>query len=129
MPWAHRGEACRVAAPQVVPGSKQMEGAGVRICRTLGTHALRNLDPFLLLDEMKSPAENFPGALLRDALPAMPCLRAVRVFQGLEAPAVSVANPGGHACQPVVGLCGLQCGPRLALPSSQRGSVWRERPA
>lgn len=33
-----------------------MEGAGVRICRTLGTPALRNLDPFLMLDELKMPA-------------------------------------------------------------------------
>lgn len=33
-----------------------MEGAGVRICRTLGTHALRNLDPFLMLDELRMPA-------------------------------------------------------------------------
>ena len=31
-------------------------GAGVRICRTLGTPSLRNLDPFLLLDEMRMPA-------------------------------------------------------------------------
>lgn len=34
---------------QVVQGQKQMEGAGVRICRTIGTGALRNLDPFLML--------------------------------------------------------------------------------
>lgn len=33
-----------------------MEGAGVRICRTLGTGALRNLDPFLMLDELRLPA-------------------------------------------------------------------------
>ena len=26
-----------------------MEGAGVRICRTVGTSQLRNLDPFLML--------------------------------------------------------------------------------
>ena len=31
-------------------------GAGVRICRTLGTAKLRNLDPFLMLDEMRMPA-------------------------------------------------------------------------
>lgn len=31
-------------------------GAGVRICRTVGTGALRNLDPFLMLDEMRLPA-------------------------------------------------------------------------
>lgn len=33
-----------------------MEGAGVRICRTLGTSALRNLDPFLMLDELRMPS-------------------------------------------------------------------------
>lgn len=37
----------------VVKGSKMMEGAGVRICRTVGTSGLRNLDPFLMLDELK----------------------------------------------------------------------------
>ena len=31
-------------------------GAGVRICRTLGTSKLRNLDPFLMLDELRMPA-------------------------------------------------------------------------
>lgn len=40
---------------KVVKGQKQMEGAGVRICRTIGTAALRNLDPFLMLDELKMP--------------------------------------------------------------------------
>lgn len=34
-----------------------MEGAGVKICRTLGTHNLRNLDPFLMLDELRLPAD------------------------------------------------------------------------
>ena len=33
-----------------------MEGAGVQICRTVGTPALRNLDPFLMLDELRMPA-------------------------------------------------------------------------
>ena len=28
----------------------------MRICRTLGTAKLRNLDPFLMLDEMRMPA-------------------------------------------------------------------------
>ena len=45
-----------MAAWQVVQGQKMMEGAGVRICRTLGTSALRNLDPFLMLDELRMPA-------------------------------------------------------------------------
>lgn len=30
--------------------------SGVRICRTIGTGHLRNLDPFLMLDELKMPA-------------------------------------------------------------------------
>jgi hypothetical protein len=38
--------------------------AGVRICRTLGTSGLKNLDPYLMLDELKcdskSAAAGFP---------------------------------------------------------------------
>lgn len=41
---------------KVVQGQKVMEGAGVRICRTVGTHSLRNLDPFLMLDELRMPS-------------------------------------------------------------------------
>ncbi|EIE23055.1 hypothetical protein COCSUDRAFT_36634 [Coccomyxa subellipsoidea C-169] len=41
---------------KVVQGQKMMEGAGVRICRTVGTGAQRNLDPFLMLDELRMPA-------------------------------------------------------------------------
>ncbi|KAL4858288.1 Pirin-like protein [Chlorella vulgaris] len=40
----------------VVQASKMMEGAGVRIARTVGTAGLKNLDPFLMLDELKMPA-------------------------------------------------------------------------
>ncbi len=29
----------------------------MRICRTLGTSKLRNLDPFLMLDELRMPAK------------------------------------------------------------------------
>jgi len=39
---------------QVVTGQEALEGAGVRIRRTLGTPALDHFDPFLLLDEFKS---------------------------------------------------------------------------
>ncbi|KAK9829809.1 hypothetical protein WJX72_008023 [[Myrmecia] bisecta] len=42
---------------QVVQGQKMMEGAGVQVCRTLGTSALRNLDPYLMLDELRLPAK------------------------------------------------------------------------
>ena len=45
------------AVAQVVQGQKMMEGAGVQICRTVGTPLLRNLDPYLLLDELKLPAD------------------------------------------------------------------------
>eukprot|EP00884_Botryococcus_braunii_P015832 jgi/Botrbrau1/2932/Bobra.0026s0007.1 len=41
---------------KVVQGQKFMEGAGVRITRTVGTSSLRNLDPFLMLDELRMPA-------------------------------------------------------------------------
>ena len=41
---------------QVVQGQHVMEGAGVKICRTVGTSGLRNLDPFLMLDELRLPA-------------------------------------------------------------------------
>jgi redox-sensitive bicupin YhaK (pirin superfamily) len=41
---------------QVVQGQHVMEGAGVKICRTVGTSGLRNLDPFLMLDELRMPA-------------------------------------------------------------------------
>jgi redox-sensitive bicupin YhaK (pirin superfamily) len=34
-----------------------MEGAGVQICRTVGTATLRNLDPYLMLDELRLPAK------------------------------------------------------------------------
>ncbi|KAI8473653.1 MAG: RmlC-like cupin domain-containing protein [Monoraphidium minutum] len=44
------------AVTKVVQGTKLMEGAGVQICRTVGTPALRNLDPFLMLDELKLPS-------------------------------------------------------------------------
>ena len=44
-----------------------MEGAGVQICRTIGTPALRNHDPFLMLDELRLPAEEATaGAALTD---------------------------------------------------------------
>ncbi len=39
---------------RVVTAREALEGAGVRIRRTLGTPALDHLDPFLLLDEFKS---------------------------------------------------------------------------
>ncbi|KAH7623618.1 putative Pirin-like protein [Nannochloris sp. 'desiccata'] len=40
---------------QVIKGQKMMEGAGVRICRTIGVGGIR-VDPFLMLDELRLPA-------------------------------------------------------------------------
>ncbi|HEU5319410.1 MAG TPA: pirin family protein, partial [Methylomirabilota bacterium] len=39
---------------QVVSGQPTSDGAGVRLTRVIGTPALEQLDPFLLLDEFKS---------------------------------------------------------------------------
>ena len=39
---------------KVVTGHPTSDGAGVRLTRVLGTPALDQLDPFLLLDEFKS---------------------------------------------------------------------------
>jgi hypothetical protein len=43
---------------QQVPAQKAQEGAGVTIHRTIGTPALRHLDPFLLLDHFGSDNPN-----------------------------------------------------------------------
>lgn len=42
---------------RVVRGTHVREGAGVDVCRTLGTSALKSLDPFLMLDELRCPAQ------------------------------------------------------------------------
>ena len=54
---------------QVVQGRKLMEGAGVRICRTVGTPALRNLDPFLMLGAPR-PGACAPARRAVDRQPA-----------------------------------------------------------
>jgi len=41
-----------------LPGQKVMEGGGVPVYRTIGTSNMRNLDPFLMLDEFKSPSKD-----------------------------------------------------------------------
>jgi redox-sensitive bicupin YhaK (pirin superfamily) len=62
-------EPARAAVPEeravklVVPATPTLEGAGVHLRRSLGSRALSMLDPFLLLDEIKSsdPAEFAKG--------------------------------------------------------------------
>lgn len=41
-----------------VVGQKVMEGGGVPVYRTIGTSRMKNLDPFLMLDEFKSPSKD-----------------------------------------------------------------------
>jgi redox-sensitive bicupin YhaK (pirin superfamily) len=43
---------------KVIHGQAASDGAGVRLTRVIGTHALPNLDPFLLLDEFRSDDAN-----------------------------------------------------------------------
>lgn len=40
--------------PRIIPAMEVMEGGGVTVHRTIGTPALRNYDPFMLLDHMSS---------------------------------------------------------------------------
>lgn len=44
----------RISTTRFVPAMTLTEGAGVTVHRTIGTPALRNLDPFLLLDQFSS---------------------------------------------------------------------------
>lgn len=50
-------------ATRIVPGMATVEGAGVHLTRTLGGRMLADLDPFLLLDEIRTDvrAEYEPG--------------------------------------------------------------------
>lgn len=43
-----------VSATRLIPAVAVPEGAGVMVHRTIGTPALRNYDPFLLLDHISS---------------------------------------------------------------------------
>ena len=47
---------------QVVPAQETLEGAGVKIRRTIGSPNLKQHDPFLLLDEFKSADREDYGA-------------------------------------------------------------------
>ena len=44
----------RISTTRFVPAMTLTEGAGVTVHRTIGTPALRNLDPFMLLDQFSS---------------------------------------------------------------------------
>ena len=62
---------------RTVKGQKLMEGAGVRICRTIGVNGIR-VDPFLLLDELKLPVaqatRGFPDHPVRTSACKVPAL-------------------------------------------------------
>lgn len=53
----------KVRATRYIPAMETMEGAGVTVHRTIGTPALRNYDPFMLLDQISSdnPDEYIAG--------------------------------------------------------------------
>jgi hypothetical protein len=66
-----------VQLSRYIPAMTLPEGAGVSVHRTIGTPALRNYDPFILLDHFSSddPDEyiaGFPSHLLRPILPTSP---------------------------------------------------------
>jgi len=44
----------QTTSSKIIPAKELMEGAGVTVNRTIGTPALRNYDPFMLLDHMSS---------------------------------------------------------------------------
>ena len=48
---------------RIIPAIEVMEGGGVKVYRTIGTPALRNYDPFIMLDHMSSdnPADYIAG--------------------------------------------------------------------
>ena len=53
----------QIRPTRYVPAMETMEGAGVTVHRTIGTPALRNYDPFMLLDQISSdnPDEYIAG--------------------------------------------------------------------
>lgn len=54
--WSRTDPAWKHARPidRVVPAFATQDGAGVRLLRSLGSRSLRELDPFLMLDEIRS---------------------------------------------------------------------------
>lgn len=58
---------------KVVRGQKMMEGAGVQICRTIGTNDIR-VDPYLMLDELKMPSEQATMGFPDHPVRGLPCL-------------------------------------------------------
>lgn len=57
---------------RILKGQKLMEGAGVRICRTIGVNGIR-VDPFLLLDELKLPAAQATAGFPDHPVSTVPC--------------------------------------------------------
>ena len=66
------------AASTTITGIETSDGGGVRLLRTLGSVKLDHLDPFLLLDEIKSDVPDdylagFPDHPHRYSMAALPC--------------------------------------------------------
>jgi redox-sensitive bicupin YhaK (pirin superfamily) len=100
---------------QVVPAAPTSEGAGVRLGRTIGTRALAHLDPFLLLDEIKSsrPADYVRG------FPEHP-------HRGFET--VTIMIDGAMEHRDIVGNHGLLTGGSVQWMTAGSGIVHSEMP-
>jgi redox-sensitive bicupin YhaK (pirin superfamily) len=100
---------------QVLPAAATTEGAGVRLGRTIGTRALAHLDPFLLLDEIKS---NRPTDYVR-GFPEHP-------HRGFET--VTIMIDGAMEHRDIVGNHGLLTGGSVQWMTAGRGIVHSEMP-
>ncbi len=100
---------------QVVGGIPTLEGAGVRLSRVIGQSALRNLDPFLLLDRFRS---NDPSDYIR-GFPNHP-------HRGFETITVMLSGQVRH--RDSVGNKGLIVGGGAQWMTAGRGIIHSEMP-
>jgi hypothetical protein len=100
---------------QVVPGMSSRDGAGVKLSRTLGSRALPLLDPFLMLDEIRSddPADYVAG------FPRHP-------HRGFET--VTFMMSGALEHKDSVGNTGLLAGGSVQWMTAGRGIIHSEMP-
>ncbi|MEW5319034.1 MAG: hypothetical protein WDW38_010210 [Sanguina aurantia] len=86
---------------KVVKAASMMEGAGVQVARSVGSQGLRNLDPYLMLDELQLPAAaafaGFPNHPHR--------------YQDYQASDIPVVASGGVSVRVMAGECMGTSGP------------------
>lgn len=102
-------------AVRLVPGLPTTDGAGVRLTRVIGQPALRNMDPFILLDRIHS---DDPGAYIR-GFPDHP-------HRGFETVTVMLAGSMRH--KDSRGNHGLITGGGAQWMTAGRGIVHSEMP-